>query len=215
VFRVAATVVMVSHGRKQVCAQGLPECAGNGAHRTLHFIEHHTLEYQVAVRVAGLCEVYPMTFLGEVQRVQTGEEYRVQIHVEQVVEVLAVLAGEGVGGPVATGKRVHECIEGTAQHHEERVAHRVALATAQGGMLQNMRHAGRVRRHRAQRYQKHVLTVFRGQVVVHSPRDGVLVLLDPQLQRLDLVAAQKLECGVALRPAGNHLDHTCPVVKEM
>ena len=35
----------------------------------------------------------------------------VEVHVEQVVKVLAILAGKRIGGPVRTGESVHEGIQ--------------------------------------------------------------------------------------------------------
>ena len=41
-----------------------------------------------------------MALLGEIQRVEIGEKHRVEINVEQVVEILKVARGKRVGGPV-------------------------------------------------------------------------------------------------------------------
>jgi len=98
--------------------------------------------------------------LQEVQLVEAGEEDRVEVDVEQVVEILAVAAGEGVGGPVGGGEGVHEGVERTARHHEERVAHRVFAAAAQTGVFEDVRHPGGVLRDGAERHQKGVLIIL-------------------------------------------------------
>ena len=100
VFRVAAAVVVVGGTWKQLLAEFLPEGAGHRAHGAFHLVEDHAFEHQVAFRVIRLGEFHPVALLGEVQGIQPGEEHGIQVHLQQVVEVLAVLAGERVGGPV-------------------------------------------------------------------------------------------------------------------
>src|SRR5690606_35194673 len=114
VLRFAATVVMVGGGGEQVATEGMPEYRVRGTHGAFHLIEDHTLELQVAGGVVRLGKLQPMALLGEVQLVQAREEHGVQVDLEQVVEVLPVLAGEGVGGPVAAGEGVHEGVQGPA-----------------------------------------------------------------------------------------------------
>src|SRR5690606_15856144 len=132
-------------------------------------------------------------FLGEVEFVEVGEEHRVEVDLEQVVEVLAVLAGEGVGRPVAAGEGVHEGVHRTPDHHEEGVAHREAAAAAQRRMLEEVRHAGGVHRHGAQRHRKDVLGVVAGQVEVHGAGAQVLVFLHGNVQRGQVTAAAEHE----------------------
>ncbi len=67
VFRIAAAVEVISDGREQMFAQGLPERARHRAHGALHLVEHDTLEYQIAVGISRLCEFNTVTLLGEVQ----------------------------------------------------------------------------------------------------------------------------------------------------
>ena len=65
----------------------------------------------IAACVAGLRELYPVTFLSEIQWIQAGEEHGIQIDIQQIVEVFLILACEGVGGPVGAGEGVHERIQ--------------------------------------------------------------------------------------------------------
>ena len=101
-----------------------------------------------------------MAFLGEIELIQAGKEHRIQVNVEQVVEIFPVLAGKGVGSPVRAGESIHKRVEGTADHHKKWVAHRVFFATAQGGMFENMGHPAAILGHRAQGHQKHILGVI-------------------------------------------------------
>ncbi len=78
-------------------------------------------------------------------------------------------------------------------------------------MLQNVRHTGRIGGYCAQCHQEYVFAVVRSQMVMHGAGSAVLVLLNAQLQRFDLVAAQQPEGGVAYGSAGGNLVHTGPV----
>ncbi len=204
VRRVAATVVVISRGGVQVLAHRLPQGAGNRAHRPLHFVEHHALVDEPAVGVVRFLEFDAVALLQEVQFLQTREEHRVQIDVQQVVEVLAVLAGERVGGPVRAGKRVHKRVERAANHHEERVPHGVALAATQRGMFEDMRHAGGIHGNRAQCDQKHVFVVIRRHVVVHGTGFAVAVFLDGDVEGFDGLASHPFESRVSGRGGSIH-----------
>ena len=182
VFRLAAAVEVVGIAGKQVVAEGLPQGAGHRAHCAFHFIEDHTLEQQLAVRVTRFREFQPVTFLGEIQRVQPGEEHGVQVDIQQVVEVLRVLTRKRVCSPVAAGERVHEGVERAPQHQEKRVPHRVSFAAAQGGVLQNVGNTGGIFGYCTQGHQEYVLAVVRGQVVVRSAGFPVHELLDVKVE---------------------------------
>ena len=179
---VTAAVVVVGGAGKQVLAQGLPEGGCHGAHGAFHLVEHNTLEHQLAVGVVRLGELYPVSFLGEVQRIQPREEHRIEIHIQQVVEVFAVLAGKRVGGPVRAGERVHEGVKRPAQHHEKGIAHREALAAAQRRVLEYVGDAGRILGHGAQCDEENVFIAVGSEMVVHRTGRFVLVVLHPQVQ---------------------------------
>ena len=119
-----------------------------------------------------------MPFLREIQRVQPREEHRIQIHIQQVAEILAVLGGEGVGGPVRTGEGVHKGVERAAEHHEEGITHRVALAATQRGVLENVRDPGGVFGHRAQCHHEYVFCRVTIEMQMGGAGARVLVFLD-------------------------------------
>ncbi len=130
VLRIAARVVVIGGVREQVPGQRLPQRARDRAHRALHLVVDDTLVLQRRRGIRGRGELQAVAFLREVVGIEAREEHRVEVDVEQVEEVLAVLAREGVGSPVAAGERVHEGVQRAARHHEEGVAHGVLLAAA-------------------------------------------------------------------------------------
>ena len=190
---IAAAVVVVGVVREEVLAERLPERAGRRAHRPLHLVEDDALEDEVGRRIVGLLELHAVAFLGEVELVQVREEHRVEVDVEEVEVILPVLARERVGGPVARGERVHERVQRAADHHEEGVAHRVALAAAEDGVLEDVGHAGRVLRHGAQPDEEDVLGVVGADVHVGGAGAGVPELVHVDVERGDVLAADVLE----------------------
>ena len=195
--RVAAAVVVVGDGGKEQRLEPLPDLGRGRAHRALHLVVHHALVDQLGAGVARSRPLDPVPLLGEVHAVETGEEGRVQVHRQQVVEVLAVAGGEGVGGPVARGERVHERVEGAADHHEERVADGKAPAPAERGVLEDVGDAGRIAGHGQEGDEERVVVVLGVQVEVARPRRGVDVLLEREVEGPDPRAADGLEerCG--------------------
>ena len=209
VLRIAARVVVVGGVREQVLRQRLPQRARDRAHRALHLVVHHALELQRRGRVRRCRELEAVAFLRKIVGIEAREEHRVEVDVEQVEEVLAVLAREGVGGPVAAGERVHEGVQRAARHHEEGVAHGVLLATAQRGVLQDVRHPGGVPGHRAQRHQEHIFRIVGRDMEMLRAGDAVAVFLDHGAQRHDRLAAHPFEGRVDGRgggAGGRHLD---------
>ena len=186
---VAAAVVVVGRGGIQLGGQRVPEARAGRAERAPHLVVDHALVDQLALGVAGHRELQAMALLREVERTQMGEEHGVEIDLQQVVEVLVVLAREHIGGPVAAGEGVHEGIERTPGHEEKRVSHREALAAAEHGVLQDVRDAGRVLWDGPKRQQEGVVVVVGGQVQVPRPGSGMSVLLGLQVERRDAVAA--------------------------
>mmetsp|Transcript_48412 Transcript_48412/g.83155 ORF Transcript_48412/g.83155 Transcript_48412/m.83155 type:complete len:1015 (-) Transcript_48412:588-3632(-) len=80
----------------------------------LHLVVHHAL---VGQRRLGALRLQVPPLLLEHQGVlhSAGKEHRVQVHVDQVVEVLRVLAGHRVAGAVRVGERVQEGLQGALQ----------------------------------------------------------------------------------------------------
>src|SRR5690606_36217928 len=108
-----------------------------------------------------------------------------------------VLAGEGVGGPVAAGEGVHEGVQGPADHHEEGIAHRVFLAATQHGVLEDVGDALGIHGYGAQRHQENVFGVVAGQVEVLGASDAMTVFLNGQVERGNGLAADPLEGRVS------------------
>ena len=175
--RLTTAVVMISAGGIQVLAHGLPQHRVNGAHGTFHFIVNHPFKGQLRRGVAGISKLQTMALLGKIQWVQSGKKYRVQIHTQQIVKVLFILAGKGISRPVTAGKRIHKGVERTPNHHKEWVAHRVLLTATERRMLKNMGHTGRVHRHSAQSHQKNILAVVCRQMNMLGTGHAVTKLL--------------------------------------
>ena len=156
VLRVAAAIEMIGVGRKQLVTESIPKNRGCGGHGALHLIEYDALEYQRLAAVVVL-KLNSVTFLREIEGVQSREKHRVQIHIQQVAEILSVLRGEGVGRPVRAGEGVHKRIQRSAQHHEKRIAHGIALTATQCGVLKDMGHTSGIFGHGAQGHHEHIL----------------------------------------------------------
>ena len=74
----------------------------------------------------------------------SGLAAKVQVDIDQVVEVLYVLAGDRVAGLVRVGHRVEEGVERAFGQLDEGLFGRVLARAAQNGVLQDMRQAGGV-----------------------------------------------------------------------
>ena len=97
VGRVAAAVNAVDRIGQQGVLHGLVQNPVRRGVRAFHFIEHHALIGQLAVQAVQL--VMPALLLEGVRPDQRVKR-RVQVHIDQVVEILGVLAGHRVAGLV-------------------------------------------------------------------------------------------------------------------
>src|SRR5438093_101435 len=77
--------------------------------------------------------------------VESREEGRVEVDLEEVLVVPGVAGAEQVHRPVGARERVHECREGAAGHAEEGVADRETLRAGEDDVLEDVRDTGRVR----------------------------------------------------------------------
>ena len=68
-------------------------------------------------------------------------ENRVQIDVDQVVEILDVLAGDRITGLVGVGEGIEKGIERAFYEFHERFFHRVFSGTAKDRVFKDMRYA--------------------------------------------------------------------------
>ena len=80
VLRVAAAVEVVGVGRKQLVAQPIPQDRRGGGHGALHLVEYDTLEYQ-RLRTVVVLKLYSVSFLCEVERVQSRKEHGIEINI--------------------------------------------------------------------------------------------------------------------------------------
>ena len=86
-------------------------------------------------------------------------EHRVEVHLGQVEQVLAGVAGHRVVGAVRRRHGVDEGGHAHLQHLEERLAHREAAGAGQHHVLQDVRQPGVVRRRRGEVDREQVLRV--------------------------------------------------------
>jgi len=191
--RIPTGIVMIGRGRKQIIIQRLVQNAVRRAQRTFHFIEHHALVNQ---RLAVRRGFNTNPFLGEIQRVNMRKKYRVQIHLQEVVEVLAVLAGKRIGRPVTGREGIHKGIERAPNHQEERIAHRKALRATKHRVLQNVCHTSGVFGHGLERYQKDILRIIGRQMQMACAGGAVTILTERGLQGRQSNGADRLETRV-------------------
>lgn len=115
------------------------ECIFRVAHGSLHLIIYDSLVLQLRGGVIPLLELESVALLAEVEGVQSGEERHLQVHGQQVVEVLLVSRGEGVHGEVTASPRVHVSVQTALDHVEERVSHGVLSGAASRQVLEDVR----------------------------------------------------------------------------
>ena len=145
-LRVAAGIVAVDGIREQGLLRFAAQQAVRRGPGALHFVEDHALVDQIAVLVGFVAPA----FLGQHARRQTRVKHGVEVDVDQVVEVLQILAGDGVGGLVGVGHGVEEGVERAARQLDEGVLDRVLARAAEYGMLKDVRQAGRIGRRRGE-----------------------------------------------------------------
>ena len=184
VLRVTAAVEVVGVGWKQLVAQPVPKDRRGRGHGPLHFVEHDAFKHQ-RLRAVVVLKLDPVSFLRKVERVQSREKHGIEVDIEQVAEILSVLRGERIGGPVRAGERVHKRIQRSPQHHEKRVPNRVPLTATQRRVLEDVCHARGILGHRTQGDHKHILGGITAQVQVLGPGAGMRVFLDGEIQAGD------------------------------
>src|SRR5512136_2327417 len=78
------------------------------------------------------------------KRRKPGIEYRIQINVDEVVEILYVLACDGIASFVRVGHGVQEGLQGTLQQLYKRLLDRIFSGTAQHRVLEDVGDSRRV-----------------------------------------------------------------------
>ena len=127
VLRIATRNVLVGKSLEQRLPNRAIDRGARGGERSLHLVEDDALVAKTALGVGRILELEADPFLLERILGEMREEGGVQVHVEQVPEVLRVAGAEQVHRPVGACERVHERGERAPGHAEERVADRKAL----------------------------------------------------------------------------------------
>jgi hypothetical protein len=147
----------------------------------LHFIEHNPFVRQRSARSFKF--KVPALLLEDV-RVEAGVKDRIEINIDEVVEILYVLTGYRVARLVRVGHGIEKGLERTFQKLHKGLLQRVFPRAAQNRMLQDVGHPRGVRR----RCSK------------GDPKDLVLVVIDEGQEFTPCPAvAKKLRLGSKLR----------------
>ncbi len=134
----------------------LAEHRGGRGIGALHLVEHDALERERHLRAVGL--VVP-AFLPEGVLRDQREEHRVEIDVDEIVEVLEVLAGDRIGGLVRKGHGVEEGVHRALDQLDERLLDRIFARPAEHRMLEDMRDARRILGRRLEGDAEHLVLV--------------------------------------------------------
>jgi hypothetical protein len=190
VGRIAARIDPVDGVREQRALRALhEETVGRGVD-AFHLVEDDALVGQGVGHVLQF--VMPALLLVGVAR-EERVEHGVKVHVDQVVEVLPVLAGHRVAGLVGVGEGVQERLQGALQQFDERLLGGIAARSAQHGVLEDMGHPGMVARRGAEGDAEHLVLVidFDGQQLgarLHMPEQ-----VRPGLQLRQFLGSQQLK----------------------
>ena len=110
--RLATAVVTIDGVGKQRRVQMMIELRERRAHRALHLVVDHAVELERQRAILGrVGQFQTPALLREIERIEIRKEHRVEINLEQVVEILAILRGKRIGGAVAAGEGVHESVQ--------------------------------------------------------------------------------------------------------
>ena len=104
-----------------------------------HFIEDHALVDEGPFRIVQF-QVPP--FLLKDEWGNAGIEDRIEVDIDEIVEVLDVLTGYRVAGLVGIGEGIEKGLEGALQEFDEGFFDRVFARTAEDRMLQDVSHPG-------------------------------------------------------------------------
>ena len=116
--------------------------------RPLHLVVDDAVHRDGAVRVLrfvvpALLAEYILLFI------DIGIEHRVQIHVHQILEIRVIAAGHRIHRLVRIGHGVQESVQGSLHKFHKGILDREVSRSAQHGVLNDMRHAGRIFRGRS------------------------------------------------------------------
>ena len=190
VLRIATRHVRVGQSWEQRLADRAVDGRAWRGERALHLVEHDALVSEAAVRVGGVLELEADPLLLERVLRQLWEEGRVQVHVEEVLEILRVPCAEQVHRPVGAGERIHEGGERPAGHAEEGISHRESLRAREDDVLQDVGDSGGVGWRRGKENREPVVVVRGLDVDVARPGGLVLQLEVSPVESLEGFAAR-------------------------
>ncbi len=156
-FRVATRIQSVGRIREKRLLGKLREHAVRRRIDSLHLVIDNPFDRKRAI---GIVKFVMPSFLLEYERGEPRIENRIQVNVDQVVEILDVLAGDRIAGLVGVSEGVEKSLQGTFYKLHERFLHRVFPGTAKDRVLQDMRHAARIRRRCSKTDAEHFVIVF-------------------------------------------------------
>jgi hypothetical protein len=141
VARIAARVAAVDVFGEQRLDHARFEDAVRRGVRALHFVEDHAL---VGERLAGIVDLVMPALLHQGLLADQRMQDRVDVDIDQVVEILHVLARHRIACFVGERERVDKGSQRAFEQLHERFLDRILLGTVQYGMLEDMRHTGRI-----------------------------------------------------------------------
>ncbi len=161
------------------------EGVGRGV-SSFHLVIDDPFEAQGGLRVIDV--VMPSLLLENARR-DAGVKDRVQVDIDEVVEVLEVLAGHGVAGLVRVGEGIEKGLEGSLEELHEGLLHGVFPRPAQYRVLEDVGHARGIRGRRAE----------------NDAEDLVLVVVDQRQElgsrgRMPVYPGQGLDLGNLFLP---------------
>jgi hypothetical protein len=156
--RVAAGIDAVRVVREQRLLRLARQDAVRAAVHTLHLVEDDALERHLALRLVEL--VVPSLLEERLLVLHAPRvEHRVQVDVDEVLEVLEVARRDGVARAVRVGHGVEEGVERALDELHEGLLDRVLARSAQHGVLEDVRDARAVRRGGAERHAERLVLV--------------------------------------------------------
>ena len=159
----------------------------------LHLVEHHALEHH---RALGVVELVVPAFLPEGVLGDQREEHRVEIDVDEVVEVLEVLRRHRIGGLVRKRHGVEEGVERALDQLHERLLHRIFARPAEHRMLEDMRDAGRILGRGLEGDPEHLVLVLIDETEHLPPGPLVPIKLRQRPNLRNLLLANEFEGGM-------------------
>ena len=188
--RVAAGVQPVGVVREEPLAGRAAQDRVRRRVDALHLVEDDATIGQRCVRRFQL--VVP-TFLAQVVRRDERVKDRVQVDLDQVVEVLQVGARHRVGRLVGRGEGVEKGVQRPLEQLHEGLLERILLRAAQHRVFQDVGNTGRVGRRRAERDAEDLVLVVVFQREHFGARLRMPVEARPRLQFVDLLVAHQVK----------------------